>query len=1173
MTMTTGLTQSVSTTCSYCGVGCGVRVRRDGAGRLQLDGDPDHPSSHGMLCSKGRALHHVVQDTRDRLLYPQMRRSRGHPLERVDWDSALTRAAAAFKSIIARYGPEAVGFYVSGQCLTEEYYVANKLMKGFIGCNNIDTNSRLCMSSAVVGYTLALGDDLCPISYDDIEHGDCFLIAGANPAFCHPILFRRLEIHKQARPDARVIVADPRRTQSCELADLHLQLQPGTDVALFNAIARELIEREAIDKGFIDAHTAGFERLRESAMALTLSEAAAICRLRADDIRTAAAWIGEAKAFQTWWAMGLNQSSAGVDKNVALLNLSLLTGQIGKPGAGPFSLTGQPNAMGGREVGGLATTLAAHRDLANPDHRAEVARYWGVPRVSEKPGLTATEMFDALDSGRMRAIWIVNTNPAVSLPDLNRVERALLASRFVVVQEISSLSDTVAFADLVLPAAGWLEKEGTMTNSERRVGLVRKLVDAPGEALPDAEILCRFAEKMGWGASFAYASPEAIFREHAALTRGTPIDMSGITYRRLRAEGPLQWPCPSEDHPGTPRLFADGKFATADGRARLHSVSYEAPLETVTDRLPYVLTTGRLRDQWHTMTRTGKVNKLRSQEPEPFVEVHPDDAAEQGLSDGSTARIENDRGEVLARVRCTDTIKQGTVFLPMHWGKALQNGRARTNLVTNPRVDPRSRQPDFKFAAVRLAPVPRVPRRIVVIGAGAAALQFISVYGEKNRDDRITVLGNEPDGFYDRIRLPDYLALKISWPEMLRDSGAPAGGGVEVRTGVSALRIDRENKQVVDSFGIAHAYDALLLATGSHAAPAVSTPAGMQGIYTLRSRADADAIRAAAAPGARAVVLGGGLLGVEVAAALRGLGLSVTLLHRSSRLMNAQLDDTAAGILRADLADRGIDVVTQDTIARAHGTAQVRGVTTTGGLYLPCDLLVCAIGTRANDELARAAGLRCGDGVIVDDAMRASDPDIFAIGEVAEHKGQRHGTTLAAQQQADVAAAQLNGAVWTRYAGSVPVHVVKVPGLALAALGSTAAPPNSTDTYEEIVMDDRAERLYLKCLVHRNRLVGAIMAGDLSRLPQFKAWIESGIELDGERRNLLRLRAESPAAAPRGRLVCACCQVGEENLRDAIAGGCANLGTLGESTGAGTGCGSCLPELRGLLRRCEAVPV
>ncbi len=391
---------TVRSTCSYCGVGCGVKVTRDTRGALSLDGDAEHPANRGMLCSKGRSLHHVVQDTSDRLLYPTMRLSRAHPMERASWDAALERTAQVFKALIKRFGPESVGFYVSGQLLTEEYYIANKLMKGFIGSNNIDTNSRLCMSSAVAGYTKALGDDAVPICYDDIEATECFFIAGANPAWCHPILFRRIEARKASHPETRVIVVDPRRTQTCSLADLHLQIDPGTDVVLYNAIAGELIRNGWIDRPFIEAHVEGYDTLESIALTTSLTEAATLCGVPAEDIALAARWLGKSDSFLTMWAMGLNQSVAGVDKNLALLNLSLITGKIGQPGSGPFSLTGQPNAMGGREVGGLATTLAAHLSLEEPSHRARVAQHWGAPSISERPGLTATEMLDCLHQPR-----------------------------------------------------------------------------------------------------------------------------------------------------------------------------------------------------------------------------------------------------------------------------------------------------------------------------------------------------------------------------------------------------------------------------------------------------------------------------------------------------------------------------------------------------------------------------------------------------------------------------------------------------------------------------------------------------------------------------------------------------------------------------------------------------
>ena len=482
------------TICSYCGVGCGIEVTKTADGKLLLAGDKTHPVNKGALCSKGMNLHYTVMDQSDRLLYPEMRYNRSMPKQRVSWDAALSRTAAVFKTFIEKYGPDSVGFYVSGQCLTEEYYVVNKLIKGFIGSNNIDTNSRLCMSSAVVGYKLSLGEDSVPVCYDDIESSDCIVVAGANPAWCHPILWRRVEAHKAQNPNVKIIVIDPRATQSASIADLHLPIIPGTDVTLFNAIGRALIEMGAFNRSFIAQHADGFEDYKILVFLKTIEEAAIVCGIPADDIRLAASYIAEAKGFISMWTMGLNQSVIGVNKNLSLIDLHLITGKIGKPGNGPFSLTGQPNAMGGREVGGLANMLPAHRNLADPVHRQEVQDFWQGTVISAKPGLTATEMFEALADGRMKAIWIICTNPMVSMPDVKMAEKGLQNAKFVVVQDISNLSDTVSYADVVLPAAAWAEKEGTMTNAERRISYLPKVVDAPGEALPDAEIINRFAE-------------------------------------------------------------------------------------------------------------------------------------------------------------------------------------------------------------------------------------------------------------------------------------------------------------------------------------------------------------------------------------------------------------------------------------------------------------------------------------------------------------------------------------------------------------------------------------------------------------------------------------------------------------------------------------------------------
>ncbi|QNM98879.1 molybdopterin-dependent oxidoreductase [Chitinimonas koreensis] len=485
----------VKSTCCYCGTGCGVLIHADGDRVVQVEGDPDHPANFGRLCSKGATLH-LTDMRQGRALHPELRTARSEARRRVDWNTALDHAADRFAAIVAEHGPDAVAFYISGQLLTEDYYVFNKLAKGLIGSNNIDTNSRLCMSSAVAGYKATLGADAPPCSYEDLALADCLLIAGANPAYAHPVLFRRIEEAKAARPGMKLIVVDPRRTDSAELADLHLAILPGTDVALFHAMLNVLVWEGWIAEDYIAAHTEGFEALKRRIREYTPRFAAELCGIRPDDIVRAAEWFGTAPAALSLWCMGLNQSSHGTDKNAALIHLHLATGQLGRPGAGPFSLTGQPNAMGGREVGGMANLLSGHRDLADPQHRAEVAALWGVPSVPERPGKTAVELFEAVERGEIKAVWIACTNPAHSMPDSAQVRRALAAAEFVVVQEAYAHTDTTAYADLLLPASSWAEKDGTVTNSERRITRVHAAVPAPGEARHDWQIAADFARRL-----------------------------------------------------------------------------------------------------------------------------------------------------------------------------------------------------------------------------------------------------------------------------------------------------------------------------------------------------------------------------------------------------------------------------------------------------------------------------------------------------------------------------------------------------------------------------------------------------------------------------------------------------------------------------------------------------
>ncbi len=707
-------------TCPYCGVGCGVIIESQGAQITGVRGDPEHPANFGRLCTKGSTLHltasaAITQQTR--LLQPLRRAARGQTAQPVGWDAALDEAAERFAAMIAQHGPDAVGFYLSGQLLTEDYYVFNKIAKGLIGTNNVDTNSRLCMSSAVAGYKATLGADAPPACYDDLQHANTIFIAGSNTAWAHPILFRRLEDARAANPAMKLIVADPRRTETAEVADLHLPLLPGTDVALFHGLLHLLMWEGLTDTAYIAAHTTGFEALRDRVREFTPKHVAQVCGLKEDDIVQAARWFGQNTPTLSLYCQGLNQSSSGTDKNAALINLHLATGQIGKPGAGPFSLTGQPNAMGGREVGGLANLLSAHRDLANPQHRAEVAALWGVPDVPAVPGKSAVEMFQAAADGEIKALWISCTNPAQSMPDQTTVRRALERCEFVVLQEAFATTATAAYADLLLPATTWGEKDGTVTNSERRISRVRPAVAAPGGTRHDWAAAVDFARRLearlprraaDGGSLFPYASPESVWNEHRESTRGRDLDITGLSYARLD-QGPQLWPCPEGQAEGRARLYENGVFATPDGRARFAAMAYRPVAEPRDARYPVSLTTGRLRDHWHGMSRTGTLGRLFGHVAEPGVEIHPQELARRGWEEGALVHVTSRRGSVMLPVRASESVAPAQAFVAMHWGEEFVSGLspsgvqlAGINTLMPSAYCPQSKQPELKHAAVKL---------------------------------------------------------------------------------------------------------------------------------------------------------------------------------------------------------------------------------------------------------------------------------------------------------------------------------------------------------------------------------------------------------------------------------------------------------------------------------------
>jgi assimilatory nitrate reductase catalytic subunit len=811
------------TTCPYCGVGCGLVVASDGS----LAGDPDHPANRGRLCAKGAALGETLLD-HDRLRHPALN------AERVSWDAALDAVAGGFRDTIAAHGPDAVAFYVSGQFLTEDYYIANKLMKGFIGSANIDTNSRLCMASTVAGHVRAFGADVVPGIYEDWDEADLAVLVGSNAAWCHPVLFQRLMAARENR-GTQLVVIDPRRTASCESADLHLPLAIGSDAVLFSGLLAYLADHGAVDRAWTEAHTVGLEDALTAARASagSIGQVAAATGLAPDRIRRFYAGFAGTERSLTIFSQGVNQSASGTDKVNAILNCHLATGRIGRPGMGPFSVTGQPNAMGGREVGGLATQLAAHMRFDSGTDIDRVRRFWNAPAIATRPGLKAVDLFEAVHEGRIKAIWIAATNPLVSMPQAGRVREALARCPLVVVSDCWP-SDTSALANIVLPAASWGEKEGTVTNSERRLSRQRAFREPPGAARPDWWMFSQVARRMGWGDSFAHAKPADIFREHAALSGfendgSRAFDISGLAglsdadYDSLE---PVRWPVAGGRDNG--RLFAAGGFFAADGRASLVAIVPQPLAEATSRARPFRLNTGRIRDQWHSMTRSGAVPRLMAHQEEPLLDLSPVDAGKFAVCAGDLMRVETEHGSAILRVRPSDGVKTGEIFVPMHWSEDFSSAGPVGRLV-GAAADPFSGQPELKASAARLAPLPTLWRglllgparplarqgfywaRVPVPGGQVCTLRGWDPLpqGEALRMLAETLLGSRPDaerqevwdeerGSYRFARIEDgrltaalLLSCRSGWP-------LPARGAVTACLGAPFDAAARDNLMILE---------------------------------------------------------------------------------------------------------------------------------------------------------------------------------------------------------------------------------------------------------------------------------------------------------------------------------------------------------------------------------------
>ncbi|MBD2256739.1 nitrate reductase [Pseudanabaena sp. FACHB-2040] len=707
------------TLCPYCGVGCGLEVlppalpkrptHRDSAGNptWQTRGDRAHPSSKGQVCVKGATVAESLD--KDRLKYPMLRESLDQPFRRVSWEEALQTLVDRIQQVRQTLGPSGICMYGSGQFQTEDYYVAQKLIKGCLGTNNFDANSRLCMSSAVAGYSQALGSDGPPCCYDDLELTDCAFLIGTNTAECHPIVFNRFKKYHKKNRNVKLVVVDPRRTETASFADLHLAIRPGSDITLLNGIAHLLLQWRQIDTEFIEECTQGFAAYTEVLRHYHPDLVAEHCGIRVEELETAARYWADSKRVLSLWSMGLNQSSEGTAKVCSLINLHLMTGNLGKPGAGPFSLTGQPNAMGGREAGGLSHLLPGYRSVKDPTHRQAVEQVWQLPpgSIAAEPGLAAWEMMLALEQGQVGLFWIAATNPAVSMADLERTKAALRNSPFTVYQDAYYPTETAAFAHLLLPAAPWGERTGVMTNSERTVTLCSAFRPPIGEARPDWAIFAEVGRRLGFERQFEFTNAAEVYQEFVQLTRDRICDMSGLSHQRLAQEGPIQWPCPVVETPATAaskrdkRLYTDLRFPTPNGRASFVPFYEKGLAEPPDPDYPFVLTTGRLYGHWHTLTRTGRIEKTRALHPEPFLEVNPRDAQQLEMQSGEWAEVRSRRGQLRLKVLVTQNIRRGTVFVPMHWG-SLWAEDADCNRLTHPERCPLSLQPELKACAVQV---------------------------------------------------------------------------------------------------------------------------------------------------------------------------------------------------------------------------------------------------------------------------------------------------------------------------------------------------------------------------------------------------------------------------------------------------------------------------------------
>ena len=1104
------VSKSYKTTYVDSSEGYGIVVDKLHNGKLKIKGNPEHPTNKGIVLTKNGSSQYVKQDTSDRITAPEIRWSKDHPMEKVSWGTALERAANVFKSIVRKHGPNSVGFYISGNCLTEEAYLANKIVKGFIGTNNIASEASISMGGSIIANKKTFGDDTIPVSYDDIELADTFLIAATNTAKSHPLLFKRLKRHKENKAAIKIIVVSPRITETSSLADIHLQIIPGTELTLYNAIAKRLIDKNKIDTTFVREHTNNYEALKELLSQTSIAQAAKRCGITVAEIKLAAKYIGNAKGFLNIWNTSLNQITYSEEINTALLNLSLLTGHIGKPGSGPLALVKHANAMGIREVGATSNLLIAHKNLADPKQRKEVATFWGSENISGSPGLSALDMFDALERGTLKAIWILGSNPITSFPNSKKIESALAKANFVVVQELSHTAKTTKYADILLPAAGWLEKEGTLTNSERRINFLPKIIDAPGDILADTEVLWRFAQKMNFP-GFNYQNVSEVFDEYCSLTKGTKIDISGLSHQRLKEIQSIQWPVPHKKHEGTVRRYTDRIFDTPNGKAAFNMTPDYESSKTTNTNFPLILTTEYIKEQRHKLTSTSQKQLESIRKEESYIQINGVDAHKRNLKDEDIAVIKTKFGSARVPVKVNYDIRRGVVFMPVHLGSILNNDTENSENANTTKQNIH-KEPDFRHTPIEVTKYRKPQQKIILIGAGAAAYRFVKTYRQKNESDTIEIFSTEEHPFYNRILLPEYVSEELTWEQLQKvKEGELKKLNVLLHANNPIKEIDKKAKTITDSKDTKYNYDILLMATGSRAVLPQDTQIELPGRFTMRTKNDADGLKnyleATKLPyeEQHVVIVGGGLLGLELAAALNKRKINITIIQRAGRLMERQLDRITSRLLAQDVQERGIQIYFDNEVSTVFENEEVNSLSVNlkTGKTLSANAIVYAIGTRPNIELAKSARLATQRGIVVNEYLQTSDPAIFAMGEIAEFNNQLFGITAAAEQQADVAAKYILGNRNNHYKGSVYINILKFEDLDLCSLGTIDFPENDPN-YEEVILMDVSKRFYKRCIVKDDCLIGAILMGDKKEFERFKQLIEDKTELAEQRETLLR---------------------------------------------------------------------